>query len=96
MSLAAAHKLITCPDDLALADEQGAISWRQLDGLLNRATNALLALGIAWRFVALRADWSAWNTAALAHATMAPRADLSTDATAAPPPPVSTARPGAP
>lgn len=52
------------------------------------AINALLALGIAWRFVALRADWSAWNTAALAHATMAPRADLATHATAAPPPPV--------
>jgi acyl-CoA synthetase (AMP-forming)/AMP-acid ligase II len=46
MSLAAARKLVTCPDDLALADEQGAISWRQLDGLLNRATNALLALGL--------------------------------------------------
>ncbi|WP_309606614.1 AMP-binding protein, partial [Phenylobacterium sp.] len=47
MSLAAAEKARTHPDDLALADERQVISWTQLDAILNRATNALLARGLA-------------------------------------------------
>ncbi len=46
MSLAAAEKAKTTPDDMALADEQGVITWAQLDSILNRATNALLALDL--------------------------------------------------
>jgi acyl-CoA synthetase (AMP-forming)/AMP-acid ligase II len=47
MSLAAALKAKTNPDDLALADEQGVITWAELDPLLNRSTNALLNAGLA-------------------------------------------------
>ena len=47
MSLAAADKARTNPDDLALADERQAISWSRLDEILNRAANALLASGLA-------------------------------------------------
>jgi long-chain acyl-CoA synthetase len=47
MSLAAAALAEVAPDDLALADERGAISWSRLDEILNRATNALLAAGLA-------------------------------------------------
>jgi acyl-CoA synthetase (AMP-forming)/AMP-acid ligase II len=46
MSLAAAEKAKTHPTEMALADEQGEITWAELDGILNRATNALLALGL--------------------------------------------------
>jgi acyl-CoA synthetase (AMP-forming)/AMP-acid ligase II len=46
MSLAAAEKARTQPDEMALADEQGQITWAQLDRILNRATNALLAAGL--------------------------------------------------
>lgn len=46
MSLAAADKARTHPDDLALADERQAISWLKLDDVLNRASQALLASGI--------------------------------------------------
>src|SRR5271168_5225698 len=46
MSLAAAEKAKSTPDAMALADENGLITWAQLDSLLNRATNALLALGL--------------------------------------------------
>jgi long-chain acyl-CoA synthetase len=46
MSLAAAEKAKTTPDEMALADEQGSITWAQLDSILNKATNALLALGL--------------------------------------------------
>ena len=47
MSLAAAEKASTQPDDLALADERQVITWSQLDDILNRATNALLGSGLA-------------------------------------------------
>jgi acyl-CoA synthetase (AMP-forming)/AMP-acid ligase II len=47
MSLAAAEKARSDPHGLALADENGEITWAQLDSLLNRATNALLAEGVA-------------------------------------------------
>ena len=46
MSLAAAQKAKSTPNEMALADEQGVITWAQLDSLLNRATNALLAAGL--------------------------------------------------
>jgi acyl-CoA synthetase (AMP-forming)/AMP-acid ligase II len=46
MSLTAAEKAKTQPAEMALADENGAISWAELDPLLNRAANALLALGL--------------------------------------------------
>ena len=46
MSLAAAEKAKTQPNDMALADEQGVITWAQLDSLINRSTNALLAKGL--------------------------------------------------
>ena len=46
MSLAAADKARTHPNDLALADERQTISWSKLDNVLNRATHALLASGI--------------------------------------------------
>jgi acyl-CoA synthetase (AMP-forming)/AMP-acid ligase II len=46
MSLAAAEKARTQPDEMALADEQGQITWAQLDRILNKATNALLAAGL--------------------------------------------------
>ena len=46
MSLAAAEKAKTQPDDLALADENVRIGWAELDTILNRATNALLAGGL--------------------------------------------------
>ncbi len=46
MSLAAAGPAKTNSNGMALADEQGEISWARLDTLLNRATNALLALGL--------------------------------------------------
>jgi long-chain acyl-CoA synthetase len=46
MSLAAAEKAKSVPNDLALADELVEISWAELDSLLNRATNALLAEGL--------------------------------------------------
>ena len=46
MSLAAAEKAKSTPDDMALADEQGVITWARLDSLLNRATNALLDAGL--------------------------------------------------
>jgi long-chain acyl-CoA synthetase len=42
MSLAAARKAKETPDEIALADERQAISWSELDGVLNRATNKLL------------------------------------------------------
>ncbi len=46
MSLAAAEKARTHPNDLALADERQTISWSQLDEVLNRAANALLTSGL--------------------------------------------------
>jgi len=46
MSLAARDKARTAPDELALADERGVIGWAELDSILNRATNALLASGL--------------------------------------------------
>jgi len=46
MSLAAAEKARSQPGEMALADEQGQITWAALDILLNRATNALLATGL--------------------------------------------------
>ena len=46
MSLAAAGLAKSNPAGMALADEQGELSWAQLDTILNRATNALLSLGL--------------------------------------------------
>lgn len=46
MSLAAAEKSKTVPDDLALADELVTITWGELDPILNRAANGLLSLGL--------------------------------------------------
>jgi long-chain acyl-CoA synthetase len=46
MSLAAAGPAKSNPHGMALADEQGEISWARLDTILNRATNALLSLGL--------------------------------------------------
>jgi len=43
MSLAAAEKGRANPQELALADERATLTWSQLDAILNRATNALLA-----------------------------------------------------
>jgi acyl-CoA synthetase (AMP-forming)/AMP-acid ligase II len=44
MSLAAAGNLVERPHALALSDERVSLSWRDLDDLLNRHTNALLAI----------------------------------------------------
>jgi long-chain acyl-CoA synthetase len=46
MSLAAAAKARLTPGDIALADERQAIDWLELDGLLNHATNRLLACAL--------------------------------------------------
>ena len=46
MSLAAAELAKSNPNGMALADEQGVITWSQLDSILNRVTNALLALNL--------------------------------------------------
>jgi acyl-CoA synthetase (AMP-forming)/AMP-acid ligase II len=46
MSLAAAEKAKRTPSELALADERVEISWAELDPLLDKATNALLDLGL--------------------------------------------------
>jgi long-chain acyl-CoA synthetase len=46
MSLAAADKAIHEPNVVALADERCSISWSDLDGILNRSANALLAVGL--------------------------------------------------
>ena len=43
MSLATAQRAVETPDDVALSDERGAISWSEADRLLNRSVNALLA-----------------------------------------------------
>lgn len=59
MSLAAAELARNHPHDLALADERGVIGWAELDGLLNRATNGLLAAGLDGRRVAVFAPNSA-------------------------------------
>ena len=46
MSLAAADKARTHPNEIALADERLTLTWAELDPMLNRATNALLSLGL--------------------------------------------------
>jgi long-chain acyl-CoA synthetase len=43
MSLAARGNLSTQPDALALCDERVSLTWRELDEVVNRFTNALLA-----------------------------------------------------
>ena len=43
MSLAARQNARTQPDEMALSDERMTLTWAELDALLNRATNALLA-----------------------------------------------------
>lgn len=43
MSLAAAEKARVSPDELALSDERTRLTWSELDGVVNRAANALLA-----------------------------------------------------
>ena len=45
MSLAAAAKARSHPDEIALADERVELDWADLDPILNRATHALLAHG---------------------------------------------------
>jgi acyl-CoA synthetase (AMP-forming)/AMP-acid ligase II len=45
MSLTAAEKAKTEPHAMALADERVSLTWAELDQVLNRATNALMALG---------------------------------------------------
>jgi long-chain acyl-CoA synthetase len=47
MSIATAERAQTTPDRSALCDERGAITWSELDSILNRATNALLGVGLA-------------------------------------------------
>lgn len=42
MSLAASAKSAATPDAPAIVDERCAVTWRELDGTLNRAANALL------------------------------------------------------
>ena len=46
MSVATAMWALETPDETALADERVSMSWRALDETINRATNALLALGL--------------------------------------------------
>jgi acyl-CoA synthetase (AMP-forming)/AMP-acid ligase II len=46
MSIATADRAQTTPDRPALCDERGVITWKQLDSILNRGTNALLAAGL--------------------------------------------------
>ena len=43
MSLIAAERAKTTPDDLAVTDERMTLTWRELDPVVNRGTNALLA-----------------------------------------------------
>ena len=45
MSLAAAAKARSSPDEIALADDRCSITWRELDPLLNKAANRLLSYG---------------------------------------------------
>jgi long-chain acyl-CoA synthetase len=47
MSLAAAWKTQTSPEAFALADERTTLDWAGLDRILNRATNALLAMKLS-------------------------------------------------
>ncbi len=46
MSLAAAAKAQTTPDEIAVADERHSMTWRELDRRLNQATNRLLQAGL--------------------------------------------------
>ena len=46
MSLAAAEHLKTDPHAFALADDQRSLDWTELDVIVNRGTNALLAAGL--------------------------------------------------
>lgn len=46
MSIASHRKAQECPTAMALADERQTLSWAQLDDILNRAGNALLALDL--------------------------------------------------
>jgi hypothetical protein len=48
--------------------------------------NALLSLLLASRAVELRAEWAAWSAASAAQQRMVPRATLSTNPLARPPP----------
>jgi acyl-CoA synthetase (AMP-forming)/AMP-acid ligase II len=46
MTVATAKRAAETPTEPALGDERGAISWAELDSLLNRAVNALLGSGL--------------------------------------------------
>ena len=46
MTIATRGRAAESPCDVALGDERGVISWAELDSLLNRATNAMLAAGL--------------------------------------------------
>ena len=60
MSLVGRRQRAEAPDEIALRDEVAALSWAELDALLNRATNALLPRGLgADRRVAVYAENSA-------------------------------------
>ena len=47
MTIATAERAKATPNDPALGDERGVIAWAELDSLLNRAANALLAAELA-------------------------------------------------
>ena len=60
MSLVGVRQRATAPDEMALRDEVSVLSWAELDAVLNRATNALLARDLgAQRRVAVFAENSA-------------------------------------
>ncbi|MGA2757963.1 MAG: AMP-binding protein, partial [Solirubrobacteraceae bacterium] len=46
MSLVGSKQRASTPDAAAVRDEARALSWAELDALLNRATNALLRLDL--------------------------------------------------
>ncbi len=46
MSIATQHWANTEPDNVALTDERGSMTWAELDRTLNQATNALLSAGL--------------------------------------------------
>src|SRR4051794_18892604 len=65
MSLVGIDKRSDVPDEIALRDEVEALSWRELDQVLNRSTNALLGLELGpSRRVAVYAENSAWTVVA--------------------------------
>jgi long-chain acyl-CoA synthetase len=60
VSLVGVRQRATAPDEMALRDEASGLSWAELDAVLNRATNALLARDLgAQRRIAVFAENSA-------------------------------------